>query len=345
VSILAPVLLAATLVGSGGAARSVAFPFRTMGTVAQVVVVAADSAAAAPAVAAAVAAFVRVDSLMSNWTTTSEVARLNRDAGRGPTPVHAEVAEVIAAALEVGAASDGAFDITVEPLVRAWGFLGGPLRVPGDAELRRAAARVGARHLQFEVAGRTLGFDRPDVRIDLGGIAKGHAVDEAARALRAHGVTAALVDVSGNMWAMGHPEGATAWRIGIRDPRDRVAHFARLRLAERAISTSGKYEQSVTRDGRTFGHIMDPRSGRPAEGLISVTVLAPTARAADAWSTALFVLGPAEARRVAKARADLDAVLVEPGGEGPDIVWIEATLKDLTDFVPAADTLFRVMWF
>src|SRR6185436_20153902 len=120
----------------------------------------------------------------------------------------------------------------------------------------------------------------------------------AAESLKAHGVTDALVDLTGNMAALGSPPGSPQWRIGIRDPRDRMTHFARLRLSGgEAISTSGKYEQFVAANGKTYGHIMDPRTGRPAEGLISVTVVAPSALEADAWDTPLFVLGAATARR------------------------------------------------
>lgn len=326
------------------ARRSVSVPTRTMGTYAQVILVTSDSAAAAPAALAAHASFRHVDSLMSNWTTTSEVARLNREAGAGPTRVEPEVARVITAALRVGRESGGAFDVTVEPLVRAWGFLGGKPRVPTAEEAEAAFRRVGAGQIAFDAATRTLRFANDGVRVDLGGIAKGYAVDRAADALRARGVTDALVDLSGNMAALGAPPGAQAWRIGVRDPRDRVPHFARLLLRDEAVATSGKYEQFVAADGRTYGHILDPRSGRPAEGLIAVTVVAPDAMTADAWGTALFVLGPAEARRLAAARADLAAVLVVPG-DAVDTVWVERGLADRFRLEPAAAALFRVELF
>lgn len=338
--------LARAAAGAAGA-RPISFPLGTMGTIANLTVVVADSAAVATAADRAHRALARVDSLMSNWTSTSEVARINRDGGSGATPVHPEVARVLDAALRIGRDSDGAFDITVEPLVRAWGFLGGTRRVPEEPELVAAFARVGARHVEFDPGGRTLRFARSGMSIDLGGIAKGHGVDVAAQALREAGITDALVDLSGNMRALGRPAHGGAWRIGIRDPRDRTPYFARLELADgRAIATSGKYEQFVAaEDGRTYGHIMDPRTGRPAEGLIAVTVLAPTAMDADAWGTALFVLGLEGARRKAKERDDLDAVLVEPGAGGVDIVWVESTLKGRVTLEPNAARWFRIEVF
>ena len=204
------------------ARRSITHPFRSMGTMGVIVVVTADSAGSSSSVQAAESAFSRVDSLMSNWTTTSEVARLNREAGSATVAVEPEVARVVETALKAWQESDGAFDITVEPLVRAWGFLGGRPRVPSPQEAEAAFRRVGARKLVFDSGAHTLHFAQPGVQIDLGGIAKGYAVDVAADSLRARGVTDALVDISGNMRALGSPANADHWRIGIRDPRDRM---------------------------------------------------------------------------------------------------------------------------
>src|SRR5258706_10701936 len=225
--------------------RTVTWPAHTMGTYVHVAIVTADSAAREPDARAALAVFFRVDSLMSNWTTTSEVARVNREAASGPTTVQPEVAGVIARSLEVWRGSDGAFDITVEPLIRAWGFLGGKPHVPDPDVAAEAYRHVGATKLEFDPAARTLYFKEPGVRIDLGGIAKGYAVDAAAETLEARGIRDALVDLSGNMMALGHPPGAEAWRIGIPDPRDPMAYFPRLTLHHESISTSGQYEHCV----------------------------------------------------------------------------------------------------
>jgi thiamine biosynthesis lipoprotein len=329
---------------AGAAAAPWTHTLRTMGTYASVTVVASDSAAAGTAARAAHRALQRVDALMSNWTETSEVARLNRVAADSATTVEPEVARVLAAALAVHRESHGAFDITVEPLVRAWGFIGGPPRVPDSATVRRAFATVGAHHLRFDSDARTLRFARPGVRMDLGGIAKGHGVDAARESLAAHGVRDALVDLSGNMFAMGRPADARAWRIGIRDPRDRMPYFARLEITDRAIATSGTYEQFVAAGGRTYGHILDPRTGAPAEGLIAVTVVANDAMTADAWGTALFVLGPGAALRAAGERDDLEAVLVVPGG-AVDTVYVERSLEDRFTLEPGARGRFHVVWF
>jgi thiamine biosynthesis lipoprotein len=317
-----------------------------MGTYANIIIVTADSAASLAPARLAHAELNRIDSLMSNWTTTSEVARVNRVAGSSATVLQSEVATVVDTSLRVWRESDGAFDITVEPLVRAWGFLGGPRRVPSDSEARAAFALVGSQRVHYEPTTRTLRFDQPGVRIDLGGIAKGYAVDRAADVLREAGVRDALVDLTGNMFALGTPADSDHWRIGIRDPRDRMPYFARLDLRPgEGISTSGKYEQFVARDGKTYGHIMDPRTGRPAEGLISVTVVSRSAFTCDTWDTPLFVLGPIEARRKARERGDIAVILVEPGDAGVDTVWVESSLENRFTLEPAARPLFLVRYF
>ncbi len=319
-----------------------------MGTYVRVTIATGDSVASSREAHRALAVFQRVDSLMSNWTTTSEVARLNREASTAATHVHPEVGTVLEAALRLWRQTDGAYDITVEPLVRAWGFLGGPRRVPSADEIRAALARVGARRVHYDPTTLLLSFDDPGVRIDLGGIAKGYAVDVAAESLKAHGVTDALVDLSGNMVALGSPGsagGPGGWRIGIRDPRDRIPYLARLAITGEAISTSGQYEQFVARDGRTYGHIMDPRTGRPSEGLISVTVVSPSAMECDGWDTPLFVVGPFQARRKARELKHLAAVLIEPGAGNVDTMWVEETLRDRLILEPAARAFIHLRYF
>jgi thiamine biosynthesis lipoprotein len=315
-----------------------------MGTYVNVTLVTADSVAGAADAAAAHQAIRLADSLMSNWTTTSEVARINRVADSVTTPVQPLVADVIGRSLRVWRESGHTFDITVEPLVRAWGFIGGPRRVPSDAEARAAWALVGAGDVAFDSAANTIHFARRGMRIDLGGIAKGYAVDLAMHALRARGVENALVDASGNMMSLGAPPGSEHWRIGLRDPRDRVPYFARVWLDGDAISTSANYEQFVAKGGLRYGHILDPRTGKPAEGLLAVTVIAADATTTDAWDTPLYVLGLDAAKAKALERPDIAAVIVAPG-DGIDTVWVESALKSRFALEPNAQRWFVVRYF
>jgi thiamine biosynthesis lipoprotein len=247
--------------------------------------------------------------------------------------------------VRIGRDTGGAMDITVEPLVRAWGFLGGTPRVPTDAEVTSAFAHVGLSRIDFDSTSATLRFVDPAVRVDLGGIAKGYAVDVAADSLRARGVRNACVNVSGNMQLLGAPPGSPRWRIGVRDPYDRLRYFARLSLSEQGIATSANYEQFVAHDGKRYGHIMDPRTGRPADGLLAVTVVAATALEADGWDTGLFVLGADEAKRLARARTDFSAILIARGQGGVDTVWVESDLADRFALDREARDRFAVRFF
>jgi thiamine biosynthesis lipoprotein len=212
--------------------------------------------------------------------------------------------------------------------VRLWGFLGGTPRVPSQHEIDAVRARVGFRHVRLDRSASTIAFAREDVRIDLGGIAKGYAVDEAAKVLLRSGVHNALVDLTGNMAALGSSPGHDGWVVGVRDPSGRTPYLVRLRLrGGQAISTSGDYEQFLETGGKRYGHIIDPRTGWPASGVRSVTVVSGSAMLCDAWDTGLFVLGSEKARRIAKARDDFSIVLVEPGADGNFLIWIEESLR------------------
>lgn len=331
--------------------RAIGYSFRTMGTTATIAIVTRDSVRTAGDAERAGRFFAHVDSAMSNWTESSELARVNRELADGAVVLDPELALVLDTALTVGRESEGAFDVTIEPLVRLWGFLGGPKRVPSHKEIDRVRGGVGQTRLLLDRGTRVLAVaasadaEVPPPRIDLGGIAKGYAVDGAARVLQTRGVLDALVDISGNMYAFGSPPGREFWSIGIRDPRDRVSYFVRVPLRDRAVSTSAQYEQFVMHEGRRLGHILDPRTGWPVEGVLSVTVLAPSAVLADAWSTALFVLGGREGRRVARERGELDAIFVLPGAGEVDTVWVETPLARELRLEPGAAAHFVLRTF
>jgi thiamine biosynthesis lipoprotein len=227
-------------------------------------------------------------------------------------------------------------DITVEPLVRLWGFLGGTKRVPSDEEIKRALDAVGPDKIAFDAAARSVRFTRAQTRIDLGGIAKGYGVDRVADGLRRAGVKSALVDLSGNMAALGNAAGKNGWSVGIRDPSGKRPHVGTIRLHDDAVSTSGNYEQFVAADGKRYGHIIDPRTGRPVDGPVSVTVVAARAMTCDAWDTGLFVLGSERARAIARARDDIAIVVVDARGDGGYTVWVEESLR--ARFAVASDT-------
>ncbi len=330
---------------SAGAARAVVFRTQTMGTWGSLTLVTADSAAVADLAYRSLLAFHRVDSLMSNWTEVSDVARINREAGTKEISVHPEVATVLDLAQRVAKESDGAFDITVEPLVRLWGFLGGHPRVPSADEIAITLENVGYKKMRFDPARGTIHFEQDGVRIDLGGIAKGYGVDAAAEVLRRAGVANALVDLSGNMVAIGDAAGHKGWTVGLRDPSGVHPYLARIHLYDQAIATAGNYEQFVAADGKRYGHILDPHTGWSAQGLASVTIVTSGAMMADAWDDALFVFGPEAARAFARERDDLAVVLIEPRANGPGIIWIEEQLRPRVEIEPGLTGTYTVRYF
>jgi hypothetical protein len=224
-----------------------------MGAWASLTLVTADSAAVADLARTSLLSLHHTDSLMTNWTTTSEVARINGTAGAGATVVEPEVATVLALAGDVTAASGGAFDITVEPLVRLWGFIGGTPRVPEPDALAAAQRLVGWNRVSFDAASGRFDLPEAGMRIDLGGIAKGYGVDRVAALLHGAGVTDALVDLTGNMAAIGtapgRAPGQEGWVIGIRDPRDRGPYLATVRLA-RSLRLHLRRLRAVRQRGR-----------------------------------------------------------------------------------------------
>ncbi len=344
---LVPVVLAVAFAFSSHAAapRAIVFRTQTMGTWASLTIVTADSAAVADLAYQSLVELHHVDSLMSNWTQTSDVARINRDAPARDVAVHPEVATVLELAERVTRASDGAMDITVEPLVRLWGFLGGPRRVPSQDEITKALRAVGPDKIRFDPARRTIRFTDPATRIDLGGIAKGYGVDQVADMLRRARATNALIDLSGNMVALGDAAGKQGWTVGIRDPSNRFPYLGTVTLHDEAISTSGSYEQFIDADGKRYGHIIDPRTGWPAQGLVSVTVVSKSATLCDAWDTGLFVLGSEKARAIAKAHDEFAIVVVEPRDDGGFVVWVEASLRDRFKVEAGAQSTIAVRTF
>ena len=285
----------------------------SMGCAYAIVAYGRDAAALARIVDAAFDEVDRIDRLMSHYKPESALSRLNREAAGGPVRVDPELFGLIAESLRYSRESDGAFDITVGPLMKAWGFFRGGGRVPGDDELAELRGRVGFAHVVLDPAQETIRFDRPGVELDLGGIAKGYAVDRAVDLLRRQRVVAALVSAGGStIFALGAPPDKPAWEVGVQDPVDPDATALTVRLKDRALSVSGSYEKSFEKDGIRYSHIMDPRAARPVQGMLSVAVLAETGTAGDALDDAFFVEGVARSRAYLKRLPATEAFFFLP---------------------------------
>jgi len=262
---------------------------QVMGTLAEITAVASDRATALAAVEAAYARLGEIERLLSCHIADSEVGRLNAlDAGERLI-VSPETFDVLARATAIAEASGGAFDVTCRPLVTLWKQAGVENKLPGDSAIREALARVGWRHVQLDKAARTVAIGVDGMQVDLGGIAKGYALDLAAVAMKQAGASAGIVNIGGDVLAIGQPAEGTPWRIGIEDPfQSGLAGV--IELIDRAVATSGIQHRFTVIGPKRYSHIIDPRSGRPVEQALSVTVIAGNGADADAWATAFSVL-------------------------------------------------------
>ncbi len=255
----------------------------------------------------------RIDRLMSHYKADSALSRINRAAARSPVTVEPELFDFIADAMRYHLDSGGAFDITVGPLMKAWGFFRGDGRMPADDELISARLRVGGSHVILNPLERTIAFDDAGVELDLGGIAKGYAVDRVVRLLKQQKIAAALISAGGStVYGLRAPPDRDGWDVAIQDPIDPRQTALTVRLKDRALSMSGSSEKRFESGGVSYSHIMDPRTGRPAQGVLSVAVLANTGTAGDALDNAFFVLGPEGSQSYLKQLPDTEAVFFLP---------------------------------
>lgn len=262
----------------------------------------------------------RVEALefqLTVYRDDSEVSRLNATGHLGPVEVEAGLFRLLSRAQDLAAETGGAYDVTTGALSDAWGFVQGPRRVPDPATLADARARTGFRHVRLDPERTTVAFDRPGVTINLGSIGKGYAIDRAVDVVRDHWwPTSALVHGGrSSLYTLGSPPGAFGgrWEVALRNPFAAEAPLGMLKIRNRGLGTSGATFQRFEAGGRVFGHILDPRTGEPALGPASVSVLAPTATDADALSTAFYLMGVEATEAYLVGRPEVGAIFVLEG--------------------------------
>ena len=260
----------------------------------------------------------RINLLLNNYDPQSEVSLVNSAAGLKEVPVSPETLEALLGAQFYGRLTGGALDITIGPLLTLWGFTreipapdGGP---PSAHELEKTRWLVDYASLRLDAIKGTALLPRAGMWIDCGSFTKGYAADRAVLVLKKHGVTSALIAAGGTIVAMGKKPGGNPWQVGIRHPRQQGALLGSVPLEWQAVSTSGDYERFYLVNDRRISHIIDPRSGQPAEAVQCISVIAPTAAASDALSTALFVLGSEEGINLVNSLPDTEALIID--GEG-----------------------------
>jgi thiamine biosynthesis lipoprotein len=315
-----------------------------MGTFAHVVAVAADAKTANVCIEAGFDRLRRVDDVMSDYKGDSQVSMVNREAFDKAVVVDDDLFEVLSIAAEYSKESNGAFDITVGPIVQLWREAEDTGRMPTEAELAPARSKVGYQKLVLEEESKTVSFAVEGMRLDLGGIAKGYAIDLAIEAMQKAGAVGGLVDVGGDVRCFGQPsDDKESWLVGLQDPSADDRLLLVLKLRDMAVATSGGYRRYALIEGKKYSHIINPQAGQVADELISVSIIARTATAADALATAVSVLGREKGLELVESLAETEAILV-PAGKGADLIHTEGVRRyvDTSQPVPVYSTASKV---
>lgn len=298
---------------------------KVMGTVVNLTIWTDNDIEATKASKAVFDEFDRVNRLMSSWLEDSAVATINRNAGLKAVVVDPEVMKLAVRAQKAAKRSDGAFDISVGAYRGLWKFdqdIDGT--IPDAADVKKRTKLVGYKRVRLNPKKQSIKLMRKGMRITLGGVAKGYAVDRAIAILHKQGFVDFILQAGGDLYAAGQ-KGNRKWRVGIRDPRGKGdASFALMEVSNMTFSTSGDYERTVVKNGVRYHHILDPSTGSPANASRSVTVMAPDALTADIWSTALFVLGHKKGMKIVESDASLEAVFVDENNQ----VHVSSGLKN-----------------
>ena len=260
----------------------------------------------------------RLERVFSRYLPDSEISLINREAGHRPVPISDEMMDVLSRAEDISRITQGAFDVSVGPLMKIWGFFPERKgRVPAEDELADCIARVGWRAIELNRSERTVYFLKPGVEIDLGALAKGYVVDRIVELLVEEGIENGLVNAGGDIYCLGEYPGGRSWRIGLEHPRDEDEILTVLELKNRAVATSGDYRNYFIRSRLRYPHIIDPRTGRPSRSkVVEVSVMAPDCLTADGLATAMFVMGADRGINLLKQIEDVDGVIVtEEEGE------------------------------
>jgi thiamine biosynthesis lipoprotein len=261
-----------------------------MGTTVTITVVAPSTEQGEAAIAAGMAEIRRLDAMMSIYKDTSEITRVNLAAGKGPVKVSQEMIEVVENAVKVSKISDGVFDVTIGPLVVLWQMRLKEGTVPTDEEISGVRPLVNYRNILVDRNASTIFLKKKGMIMDLGGM-KGYIADRVAGVMKQRGINNALIALAGDIWALGHREDGKPWRVGVQHPRDKGKTLTVLELSDRYVCTSGDYERYVIREKKRYHHIIDPRTGKPSTGVISVTLIGDRGAFIDPLAKVPFILG------------------------------------------------------
>jgi thiamine biosynthesis lipoprotein len=264
---------------------------KLMGSRFDITVVANDSIQANKYIDTAVAEISRIEKLISSWDDNSQTSEINRNAGAKPLKVDKELFNLIERAIGISKLTDGAFDISYASMDRIWQFDGSMTVMPSEKEIKSSVEKIGYQNIVLDKKNSTVFLKLEGMKIGFGAIGKGYAADKAKTLLISKGVPSGIINASGDMNTWGKQPNNEDWKVAITNPMNKNKVFALLPITNGAVVTSGNYEKYVNFNGKRYTHIIDPRTGYPSTGIISVTVFAPKAELADALATSVFVMG------------------------------------------------------
>ncbi len=294
-----------------------------MGTVVKITAVARSESIAQAATTAGFSEIHRLEELLSTWIPTSELSLVNTSAGVMPVSVSPETMAVVQGAIQVAEMTDGGFNIAIGPAVEAWNVLEGR-RIPTEPELKALRPLLDLKAIHADVRERTIFLEKGGMRIDVGGIGKGYAADQAVMAMKKAGASAGVVALSGDIKTFGQLPGGKKFPVGIQHPRKEREVLAYIDLEDEAISTAGDYERFFERDGVRYHHILDPKTLQPARSCQAVTVIAREGIWADGLDTGIFVMGVESGMRLVEVLPDVEAIIVDYEGH----IHVSSGLRD-----------------
>lgn len=294
-----------------------------MGTLVKITAVARSESIAQAAATAGFAEIRRLEELLSTWIPTSELSRVNASAGVAPVSVSPETMTVVQGAMQVAEMTDGGFNIAIGPAVEAWNVIEGR-QIPTESEMEALRPLVDLQAIRADVRGQTIFLANVGMRIDVGGIGKGYAADQAVSAMKKAGALAGVVGLSGDIKTFGHLPGGRKFPIGVQHPRKEGEVLAFIDLEDEAISTAGDYERFFEHNGVRYHHILDPLTLQPARRCQSVTVIAREGIWADGLDTGIFVMGAELGMQLIETLPDVEAIIVDASGQ----VHVSSGLRD-----------------
>lgn len=262
----------------------------------------------------AIAEVKRIENLISDWIPTSQISMVNINAGMQPVKVDLEVYSLVERAIRISKLTDGAFDISYASMDKIWKFDGSMKKMPTAEEIKKSVAKVGYKNIILNAKDTTIFLKNKGMKLGLGGIGQGYIADKIKELLQSKGCVAGIVNVSGDISTWGKQIDGKLWTIGIINPMNKNKVFATFPLEDTAVETSGSYEKFVTFDGKRYSHIIDPRTGYPASGIVSISVFAKQTELADALATGIFVMGVEVGLDFVNQINGIDCIIVDDKG-------------------------------